>query len=140
MDQKQKKLKFFTWEEFEKAAEEIFLWIQKSSRDRKFDGIYGIPRGGWCLAVKLSHLFGKNKDGNLILPVIQDESKITENTIIADDISDSGKQLEKYRGKFIVTIFYRQGSPLLPNAWAILKEKQDERYVVFPWENAKNPT
>jgi len=41
----------FTWSEFDKSVEHI----AEKCKFLEFSGIYGIPRGGLCLAVALSH-------------------------------------------------------------------------------------
>ena len=42
---------YFTWQEFDKSVE----YIANKCKNLEFTGIYGIPRGGLCLAVALSH-------------------------------------------------------------------------------------
>ena len=42
---------YFTWSEFDKSVEQI----ANKCRFKEFSGIYGVPRGGLCLAVALSH-------------------------------------------------------------------------------------
>ena len=44
-------VKYFTWKEFDQDVE----YIADKCKFLKFSGIYGIPRGGLCLAVALSH-------------------------------------------------------------------------------------
>ena len=44
-------IKFFTWSEFDKSVE----YIANECKFLEFSGIYGVPRGGLCLAVALSH-------------------------------------------------------------------------------------
>ena len=54
LKQKRKKIKmisYFTWREFDKSVEQI----ANKCRFKKLSGIYGVPRGGLCLAVALSH-------------------------------------------------------------------------------------
>jgi len=46
-----KMISYFTWSEFDKSVEEI----ADKCRFKEFSGIYGVPRGGLCLAVALSH-------------------------------------------------------------------------------------
>ena len=42
---------YFTWSEFDNAVEHIASKCMLF----EFSGIYGVPRGGLCLAVALSH-------------------------------------------------------------------------------------
>ena len=44
-------INYFTWSEFDNAVEEI----ASQCTLLEFSGIYGVPRGGLCLAVALSH-------------------------------------------------------------------------------------
>ena len=44
-------ISYFTWSEFDKSVEVI----ANKCRFKEFSGIYGVPRGGLCLAVALSH-------------------------------------------------------------------------------------
>ena len=46
-----KMISYFTWSEFDKSVEQI----ANKCRFKEFSGIYGVPRGGLCLAVALSH-------------------------------------------------------------------------------------
>ena len=43
--------KYFTWSEFDKSVDHI----ANQCKFWKLSGIYGVPRGGLCLAVALSH-------------------------------------------------------------------------------------
>ena len=44
-------ISYFTWSQFDKASE----LIANKCKFTEFSGIYGVPRGGLCLAVTLSH-------------------------------------------------------------------------------------
>jgi len=44
-------ISYFTWSEFDKSVEKI----ANKCRFKEFSGIYGVPRGGLCLAEALSH-------------------------------------------------------------------------------------
>ena len=68
----------FTWEEFDKSVE----LIANRCKFLEFSGIYGIPRGGLCLAVALSHKLKVN----LI-------SEPLENSLIVDDVYETGNTL-----------------------------------------------
>ena len=43
--------RYFTWSEFDKSVD----YIANQCKNIKLTGIYGVPRGGLCLAVALSH-------------------------------------------------------------------------------------
>ena len=111
----------FNWNRFDSAVKKAATLY----KDKTLTGVYGIPRGGLCLAVALSHHL---KIPLLDLPV--------DNCLIVDDIYDSGKTLEKYKN-------YKNAS------YFVLISKQDPTYfssfittksdgwVIFPWENVE---
>ena len=49
-------INYFTWSEFDKSVE----YIADKCKILEFSGIYGVPRGGLCLAVALSHKLNIN--------------------------------------------------------------------------------
>lgn len=87
-----------------------------------FDGIYGIPAGGLVLAVYLHY--------RLKLPLLLAP---TENSLIVDDIVDTGFTMSHYisKGNFTLAIFCKKGGKWKPNIW--LREKE-EKWIRFPWE------
>ena len=73
---------YFTWSDFDKSVDHI------ADRFKYFDlsGIYGVPRGGLCLAVALSH--------KLDLELIDKPAK---NSLIVDDIYETGITLINFK-------------------------------------------
>ena len=112
----------FSWKSFDSAVK---LAVTKY-KDQKFVGVYGIKRGGLCLAVALSH--------HLKINLLNSPK---DNCLIVDDIYDSGKTLDKYKN-------YKNAS------YFVLVSKQDPTYFssfittksigwyIFPWENVEN--
>ena len=91
------------------------------------DSIYGIPRGGLIPAVILSHKLG--------LPMVD---IIGRNTLVVDDISDSGVTLSKMPGQFTAVLFHKpHTSCFTPNVWSRLHE--GDEWLVFPWEEFDSP-
>lgn len=88
----------------------------------KFDGVFGIPAGGLILAVYLHY--------RLKLPLLLAP---TENSLIVDDIVDSGLTMSHYinKGNFTVALFCKKDGRWKPNIW--LREK-DYKWIRFPWE------
>ena len=78
----------YTWQEFDKDCLKIVEWIK--SENLTFKNVYGPPRGGLPLAVKLSHL--------LNIPLSLDTIK--QNTLVVDDISDTGNTLFPIKEEF----------------------------------------
>ena len=119
-----KKIKF-TWDEFDMYVNSLANQIKSSKI--KFDGIYGLPRGGLPFAVSLSH--------QLNIPLLL---KPEPGCLIADDISDTGHALFNYPDHFIVTLFTTTWTKTVPNIAYFNKMRQDD-WIVFPWEEFSGP-
>ena len=115
-------IRYFTWNEFDKSVD----IISNQCKFLKFSGIYGIPRGGLCLAVALSH--------RLKVKLIERPLK---NSLIVDDIFETGITLNNFKNiegaKFFVLI-----SKSKPIWWNTVSLAQPKEWVVFPWENINN--
>lgn len=118
---------FYTWKQFENDCGKLAGLVKKSGRN--FDSIYGIPRGGLILAVRLSHKLG--------LPVIMHDSNIGEKTLIVDDIADSGDTMIEFLANkkhyITATLFHNSGGKYVPSYFC----RQKRGWVVFPWEDEK---
>ena len=112
-------MKKLNWLEFDSCIYSIF----NRCKDKNFEGVYGFPRGGLCLAVALSH--------SLEIPLLEWPQN---NSIIVDDIYDTGHTLEKIKNikgsETHVWISKRK-----PTWWKSYKYIQDNEWIVFPWEN-----
>ena len=115
-------INYFTWEEFDKSVEHI----ANKCEFLKFSGIYGIPRGGLCLAVALSH---KLKINLLSKPI--------KNSLIVDDVYETGITLKNHKNIEGVEFFvlFSKKTPVWWNS-VYISEKSD--WIVFPWENNLN--
>ncbi len=111
-----------TWIEFDKCV----LSISQQCKNKKFKGVYGIPRGGLCLAVALSHTL------NLRLL-----DKPEKNSLIVDDIYDSGYTLEKIK-HLKDSETYVWVSKTKPSWWKAYKYIKEKEWIIFPWENINN--
>ena len=113
-------INYFTWREFDNSVE----YIANKCKILKFSGIYGVPRGGLCLAVALSH---KLKINLITEP--------TKNSLIVDDIYETGITLNTFKdiegAKFFV-LFSKEK----PKWWNTVFISQKNEWIVFPWENA----
>jgi uncharacterized protein len=121
MDARAKKR--YSWAQFEEDCGKIFVW----AREKKFNSVYGIPRGGLVIAVKLSHL--------LNIPLVLDRDDITRQTLVVDDIADSGGTIERLKNTLgdhcvVATIYKGEHSSVTPDFF--LRVKRD--WIVFPWE------
>lgn len=112
-----------TWEEVELGCQKIAKFLKLTKM--KIKNIYGIPRGGLIPAVRLSHLLNK--------PLIIREEEISKETLIVDEIVDTGKTVKKYleNGYTVVSLFYNISKSKPPMYWVFVKE---DKWIVFPWE------
>ena len=118
-----------TWEELEFDIQKLIKELEPVRW--KLTGIYGIPRGGLAVAILLSY--------RMNIPLVLDKRKIGRNTLIVDDIADSGKTLQRFfklirkkRENFIVaTVWYSPRSKIRPDYYINVKE---DKWLIFPWE------
>ena len=112
----------FTWNEFDKSVEHIY----NKCKFIEFSGIYGVPRGGLCLAVALSHKLKIN----LI-------SKPIKNSLIVDDVYETGITLKTFKN-IEGAMFFVLFSKIKPTWWNTVHISEKSKWIVFPWENATN--
>ena len=112
----------FTWSEFDKSVEHIY----NKCKFIEFSGIYGVPRGGLCLAVALSHKLKIN----LI-------SKPIKNSLIVDDVYETGTTLNTYKN-IDEAMFFVLFSKVKPIWWNTVHISEKSEWIVFPWENPAN--
>ena len=115
-------MNYFTWKEFDKSVEHI----ANKCKFLKFSGIYGVPRGGLCLAVALSH---KLKINMISEPI--------KNSLIVDDVYETGVTLNTFKnteGAMFFVLF----SKIKPTWWNTVFISEKNEWIVFPWENNLN--
>jgi hypoxanthine phosphoribosyltransferase len=111
---------YLTWQQVDEGVKELVKQIKKSKI--KFDGIYGVPRGGMTLCAMLSY--------RLDLPVLLYPTK---KSLVVDDISDTGKTLNSFKDRKIATLMYTKWTVTKPNFTVFEKESEDS-WITFPWE------
>ena len=115
-------INYFTWDEFDRSVEHI----ANKCKFLNFSGIYGVPRGGLCLAVALSH--------KLKINLISEPIK---NSLIVDDIYETGITLKAFKhieGAMFFVLF----SKVSPTWWNSVQISEKNEWIVFPWENPLN--
>ena len=112
----------FTWRDFDKSVEHI----ANKCKFLEFSGIYGVPRGGLCLAVALSH--------KLKIKLI---SEPTKNSLIVDDVYETGITLNTFKG-IEGAMFFVIFSKIKPSWWNTVHISEKSNWIVFPWENTLN--
>ena len=115
-------INYYTWSEFDKSVEHI----ANKCKFLEFSGIYGIPRGGLCLAVALSH--------KLKINLISEPKK---NSLIVDDVYESGMTLNTFRN-IEGAMFFVLFSKIKPTWWNTVFISKKNQWIVFPWENSLN--
>ncbi len=115
-------ISFFSWSEFDKSVEKI----ADECKFLDLSGIYGVPRGGLCLAVALSHKLKVN--------LITEPQK---NSLIVDDIYETGITLNSFKDIEGAT-FFVLFSKVKPTWWNTVKIGKKGEWIVFPWENKTN--
>ena len=109
-----------TWQQFDLAVSALAERFQ----DRSIPGIYGVPRGGLCLAVALSHA--------LELPLLMaPESRC----LIVDEVFETGQTLTALRQQWPDAAFAVWVSKISPAWWEAVDVTNSQEWLVFPWEN-----
>jgi len=122
---------FYDWNEFNR---DIKNGVARLSPYRgQIKNVFGIPRGGLIVATTLSHY--------LNVPLILDSKEISNNTLICDDIADTGETFIKLlesldsnvKEPLTFSLHYNNRSKFKPTVW-ICKKKA---WTVYPWETLK---
>lgn len=112
----------FTWADFDAATKLLAEKIVRAGL--RFANVYGIPRGGLIVAVALCH--------RLDLPLLTDAGKIGPDTLVVDDICDSGKTLLPYVGKCTTAALHVvPGACVRPDFFVRVRVSD---WVIYPWE------
>ena len=114
--------RYFTWSEFDKSVD----YIANQCKFLKLSGIYGVPRGGLCLAVALSHKLN-----------IQLIEKPFKNSLIVDDVFETGITLSNFKN-IEGAYFFVLVSKKKPIWWKTVNLSHKKEWIVFPWENRQN--
>ena len=115
-------ISYFTWNEFDQSVEHI----ANKCKFLEFSGIYGVPRGGLCLAVALSH--------KLNISLLSEPIK---NSLIVDDIYETGITLNTLKD-IDGAMFFVLHSKIKPTWWNTVYISKNRDWIVFPWENTLN--
>ena len=116
-----------SWNRFDTAARNLAGRIRHS--EIPISAIYGNPRGGLCLAVRLSHL--------LNIPLIVQLPEVTHDSprdiLWVDDIVDTGNSGDVARTHYrVASLYWNPKAPWRPDFY--IYKKPENSWVVFPWE------
>lgn len=115
----------FTWADFDRAVDDLL----EKMHGVDVAAIYGIPRGGLPLAVSLSH--------RLQVPILQtitDSIFYSGHILVVDDISDSGKTLQRIAlpmRAITATIHITKHTDFIPDFHYVPRHAD---WVHYPWE------
>ena len=113
-------MKRLSWNQFDRAVAVLAAHFATSD----CSGVFGVPRGGLCLAVALSHALERP----LLLEPAAD-------ALIVDDVYETGKTLEPLHARFPSACFAVWVSKRSPCWWYAAEVTQDQEWLLFPWEN-----
>ena len=113
-----------SWADVQELVDKLCKKI--NSELPNIDSVYGIPRGGLIPATLISH--------KLNLPYV---SKITSNTLVVDDICDSGVTISVCGGDFTATLYHKPNDVATPTIFG--EEIITSKWVIFPWEQPDAP-
>jgi hypothetical protein len=111
------------WENVGSLVNKICATVLKDFPN--IDSIHGIKRGGLIPSVIISH--------QLNLPWTHE---IFPNTLVVDDICDSGETLTNYAGVYTAVLVYKpHTSTFKPNIYA--RVHSGDEWIIYPWESEK---
>jgi hypoxanthine phosphoribosyltransferase len=114
-------MRVLSWLEFDQAVQSLVEQLSSAS----FSGVYGVPRGGLCLAVALSHALER--------PLLAEPKP---DALIVDDVYETGRTLESLHIRFPKANFVVWVSKRPPQWWDAVVVTDSSEWLLFPWENA----
>jgi len=109
-----------SWENITELVDKLCKRIQEELPE--IDSVHGLARGGLIPSVMISH--------KLNLPYVE---TIGKNTLVIDDICDSGVTLRDGPGVFTAVLYQKpETSCFTPDVWAELHLGNE--WLLFPWE------
>ena len=115
---------FVYWDDISILVDELCSTITSSGVQIK--SITGIERGGLIPAVMISH--------KLNIPYT---TKINKDTLVVDDICDSGETLKNMVAGYTATLHYKKTASFTPDFYS---KEVGEEWIVYPWERNDSDT
>jgi hypoxanthine phosphoribosyltransferase len=125
----------------EKKWEKVFITPQKFHDDilkltqlipkDKYKLMIGIPRGGYIIAVYLSHYFDLAWMDFEKFNQFKRYSNKTE-VLIVDDIADTGDTLKDFKDFDCATLYYKPRSIIKPTYY--IEQFKNSNWIVYPFE------
>ena len=115
---------YLSWDDISVLVEDLCDTIASSGAEIK--SITGVKRGGLIPAVMISH--------KLNIPYVD---RINKDTLVVDDICDTGETLTKSIAMYTATLHYKPTAIFTPDFYS--KEVGTE-WIVYPWERSDSET
>jgi len=110
---------YLSWSDIEKYVDKLCKRILLSNIP--VNTVHGLKRGGYIPAVMISH--------KLKMPYSE---VVLKDTLVIDDICDSGETLDKAPGLYHAVLHYKPHTSIFqPTLWA---KKMGDEWIVYPWE------
>ena len=113
-------MRVLSWDEFDQAVQLLASRFVVAS----VSGVYGVPRGGLCLAVALSHAIER--------PLLSSPDR---SALIVDDVYETGRTLKAIHDQVPQASFAVWVSKSTPDWWSAALVADSSEWGVFPWEN-----
>ena len=113
-------MQVLSWAQFDQAVQQLASRFAGSA----VTGVYGVPRGGLCLAVALSHAI----DSPLL-------SAPEQSALIVDDVYETGRTLQALKVQVPQASFAVWVSKVRTDWWVAAEVAKSSEWLVFPWEN-----
>ena len=113
-------MKELSWQQFDQAVSSL----AQLCMGRACSGVFGVPRGGLCLAVGLSHA--------LEIPLLLTP---TSDALIVDDVYETGRTLDAFHEQCPEACFAVWVSKCPPRWWTTVEVSSANDWLVFPWES-----
>ena len=113
-------MRVLSWAQFDQAVAQLAARFA----DAELTGVYGVPRGGLCLAVALSHAMER--------PLLSSPDR---SALIVDDVYETGRTLKAIHDQVPKASFAVWVSKSTPDWWSAALVADSSEWVVFPWEN-----
>jgi len=117
-----------TWDHLQEQVKILVGEINKH-KYKKYEYIYGIPRGGLIPATMMSHI--------LEIPLITtlDWEVMKHRILVVDDIIDSGETIQRYQRIFdTAAVLVKTGLPFTKKPTYYARLVEDDVWTVFPYE------
>lgn len=124
------------YEEYNKDIDTLIDTLKEYENNyHLFENVYPIARGGYYPAIKIANALGVN--------IILEKDKISNYTLIVDDLCDSGSTISKFVGQYSVAVVYDKAREKVqpeytgdnPKPFFIGRVTEEGEWIKLPDEN-----